>query len=124
MWFAAERAVLRWSDERLDTWSFATAHPAHLFALGDRLLLHRAGEGLREFDGRDFGGLLADARPATDEIVHAAPLPDGILLAAQKSGLLRLARDGGLAPWTHEPVAACEPRRRGIARRSRGASTP
>jgi len=103
IWFCSDRAVLRWREGRFDTWPFAAPATARLFAVGDELLLHRAGEGLFVFDGAGFSPApRPDPRLKDDLLLHAAPVPGGTLLGLQKGGLLLRDRTGALAPWPHE----------------------
>ncbi|MBX3737725.1 MAG: response regulator [Candidatus Didemnitutus sp.] len=102
MWFAAESAVLRWNGEKIDVWPAAAPGAARLFAVGDRLLLQRVGEGLAEFTGRAFQPLARDPLVARGEIIHVAPRGKDLLLVSAGDGLLRLSAQGALTPWLAE----------------------
>ncbi len=102
MWFAAERAVLRWNGEKFDVWPATTPGAARLFVVGDRLILHRVGEGLAEFTGREFAPVARDPRILGDEVIHVAARGKDLLLVAPREGILRLSADGALSPWLAE----------------------
>jgi signal transduction histidine kinase/DNA-binding response OmpR family regulator len=101
IYFATDRGVLRWRDGAFRFWPLAGDHRNRLFVAGDRLLLHRAQDGLYEFDGEDFRPLAADARwkQAGGVIVLPAGRPDRLLVGLSDQGLFLAGPAGGLEPW-------------------------
>ncbi|MEJ1970989.1 MAG: two-component regulator propeller domain-containing protein [Lacunisphaera sp.] len=104
VYFATDRGVLRWQQETFRFWPLDGAARNRLFVAGTHLLLHRAQDGLYEFDGENFHPLAPDPRwrQAAGAIVLPTGEPDRLLVGLDEQGLFTATAAGGLAPWPNE----------------------
>ncbi len=114
MFFATDKNILRYrpADQTFRAWPLAGAFRTRLTPVGDRLILHRRGEGLYEFLNDAWSPLSRDplltANPANAPaggFVLAAPSENpsvpsrDLLVGLSNRGIFRLRADGTLAPW-------------------------
>jgi hypothetical protein len=107
VFFATDRAILRWQDGVFQLWPQTGDHRSRLFVAGERLILHRQGDALYEFNGREFVRLSAASelmQPGNSFVVSAPA--GGLLLGLGSQGLFLLNRDNLLSPWPNEAAAA------------------
>ena len=108
IFFATDKNLLRYRERSgtFDVWPFSGPARNRLFAAGERLILHRQGEGLYEFaDDRltRIGSAPEIARPGNSFVV-AAP-QNRLLLGLGDQGLFTLGADGALARFPTEADA-------------------
>jgi len=98
---------LRYRAGVFTAWPLPGDFRNRLSVAGDRLILHRQGEGLYEFDGTALRRLSTApelARPGYSFVVPATT-PGHLLLGLGEQGLFQLAPDGTLTPWAHAAAA-------------------
>jgi signal transduction histidine kinase/DNA-binding NarL/FixJ family response regulator len=105
LFFATDRSLLRYRerDRSFRVWPLVGEARNRLFAAGHRLLLHRQGDALYEFNGEALtrlGTAPELSRPGSSFILPAAD--NRLLLGLADQGLFSLAPDGTLAPWRTE----------------------
>lgn len=106
VFFATDKNVLRWRAGAFRAWPMPGGFRHRLFAVGGRLLLHRQGEALYEFDGERFRRFSAApelAKPGFSFIAPAAD--DSLLVGLEEQGLFLLGPQGALTPWRHAAEA-------------------
>ena len=108
VFFAGERVVLRWHDERLESWPLDEPTRAHL--VGGVVHLQARGRGLRRWDGRGWPDVPAPAEPFREReiaFLDARPGTGHSLLAATADGALFLWKPGeaAAAPFAAEGAA-------------------
>ncbi|HWA86430.1 MAG TPA: ATP-binding protein [Opitutus sp.] len=107
VFFATDKNILRWQNDRFRVWPLAGDSRNRLFVVADRLLLHRQGDVLYEFDGDDFKVLSRApefTRTGASFIVAGA---DGrsLLVGLEGQGLFTLQPGTALRAW---PNAAAD----------------
>jgi len=96
IFFATDKNILRWRerDRTFRVWPFATVARHRLSLVGERLLLHRQGDALYEFDGENFRRLSAAPEFARAENSCFVTAENGRLLAGLGDrGLFLVAPD-------------------------------
>ena len=103
IYFATDKNLLRYRAGAFEVWPLPGEFRHRLTVAGDRLILHRQGEGLYEFDGTQLRRLCSApelARPGYSFVVPATTAGH-LLLGLGEQGLFQLAPDGTLTPWVH-----------------------
>jgi AraC family chitin signaling transcriptional activator len=109
VFFATDKNLLRYREREnaFRTWPLAGDARNRLFIAGDRLILHRQGEGLHEF-ANDELRRISDApelaRAGTSFVV-GGDAPGQLVLGLANHGLFALAANGALTPWPTEADA-------------------
>jgi signal transduction histidine kinase/ActR/RegA family two-component response regulator len=110
VYFATDKNLLRYreSDGSFRAWPLPGTTGNRLFVAHGRLILHRPGEGLFEFDGERLQrlGEAPELARAASVVVLPGGTPAELLLALPESGLFRLGADRQLAAWPTEADAA------------------
>jgi hypothetical protein len=102
IFFATDRSVLRWRDGAFQVWPMTGNLRNRLFVAHDRLLLHRHGEALYEFDQDQFKRLSAAPEFAQAGASFVVPAPIGhLLVGIADLGIFQLAPNHTLVPWRH-----------------------
>ena len=107
VYFATDKNLLRYRAGVFTVTPLPGDFRNRLTVVGERLILHRQGEGLFEFDGeklRRLGSAPELARPGYSFVVPAST-PGHLLLGLGEQGLFQLAPDGALTPWAHDAAA-------------------
>lgn len=100
VYFATDRTLLQWREERFRAWPLEGPARNRFFLAGDRLLLHRQGEALLDFDGEKLRDVsrAPELRKEGASFVIEGPGSDTLLVGLEQDGLF-LLRDGALRPW-------------------------
>ena len=115
MFFATDKNILRYrpTDQSFRAWPLTGTFRNRLTVVGDRLLLHRRGEGIYEFVNRsDWQPISRDplltannATTSASGFILSAP-SDGatapssdLLVGLSQRGIFRVRADGTLVPW-------------------------
>jgi signal transduction histidine kinase/DNA-binding response OmpR family regulator len=104
VFFATDRGILRWQAGAFRFWPLAGENRNRLFVAGERLVLHRAEDGLYEFDGENFRPFGSDARwkqPGAAVVLSSAR-PDRLLVGLSEQGLFLAGPTGELEPWPNQ----------------------
>ncbi|MBC7368674.1 MAG: hypothetical protein H7343_18010, partial [Undibacterium sp.] len=103
IYFVTDKNLLRYRAGAFTVWPLTGDFRNRLSVAGDRLILHRQGEGLYEFDGAALHRLSSApelARPGYSFVLPATT-PGHLLLGLGEQGIFQLAPDGTLTPWAH-----------------------
>jgi len=116
VFFATDKNILRYqpASERFDVFPLEGAFRNRLSAAGDRLVLHRRGEGLYVFENDTWRSLSRDPRLTTTNPGGSFVLEGGrgspaeLIVGLSGQGLFRLHRDGSLHAWSTaaDPILA------------------
>ncbi|MBI5766229.1 MAG: response regulator [Verrucomicrobia bacterium] len=103
IFFATDRNILRWRDGAFRAWPLPGNQRNRLFAANDRLLLHRQGEALYEFEQDQFKRISGAPEFARAGASFIVPAPAGnLLVGLAELGLFQLGPNHTLAPWRHD----------------------
>ncbi len=106
VFFATDKNILQWRGGAFHAWPMPGDFRNRLFAVGGRLLLHRQGEALFEFDGDQFRRLSDAPELAKTGYSFIVPAPGGSLLVGLgEQGLFMLGPRGTLTPWRNDADA-------------------
>jgi signal transduction histidine kinase/CheY-like chemotaxis protein len=105
VYFATDRAVFRWQDGKLHTWTFPSERRNVIDVIGDEVFLLRGAEGIRRLRGTEFEPWAQPAEMNKSQFTFLMPPPPGTgataLLALGRDGLFLLDAQGRSSPWTH-----------------------
>ncbi len=105
VYFATDKNILRYdlADQSFRVWPLTGKFRNRLSAIGDRLILHRRGEGLDELVNDAWQPLSRDpafaAAGTNGFVIAGTPATRELLVGLATRGLFRLLPDGTLAPW-------------------------
>lgn len=112
IFFATDKNILRYrpADQTFRAWPLAGTFRNRLSAVGDRLILHRRGEGIYEFTDDVWSPLSRDSALASGAataggFILAAPAvapattTRDLLVGVSNRGIFRVRADGTLEPW-------------------------
>ncbi len=105
MFFATDKNILRYhpADQSFRAWPLTGTFRNRLSLAGDRLILHRRGEGIYEFSGDAWQPLSRDpllaSAPNGGFVIAGATGTRELLVGISNRGLLRLRPDGALEAW-------------------------
>ena len=105
VYFATDKNILRFhpADQSFRAWPLAGTFRNRLSAIGDRLILHRRGEGIYEFADDAWKPLSHDpllaAAPAGGFVIANDAAGHDLLVGLAQRGIFRLLANGTLSPW-------------------------
>jgi signal transduction histidine kinase/DNA-binding response OmpR family regulator len=105
VFFATDKNVLRWSprESSFRVSPLAGEFRNRLFVAGERLVLHRSGDALYQFEGDKFNVLSRAPELARAGAAFVVGLDrDRLLIGLSEEGLFALNASGELSRWPHE----------------------